>query len=45
MITLRSSIQAFRLKLWDTESEALVPFPGRRARSTSRASRETLPAS
>jgi acyl-lipid omega-6 desaturase (Delta-12 desaturase) len=33
VVTLRSSIRTFRLKLWDTESEALVPFPGRRARS------------
>jgi acyl-lipid omega-6 desaturase (Delta-12 desaturase) len=29
VVTLRSSIQTFRLKLWDTESEALVPFPRR----------------
>jgi acyl-lipid omega-6 desaturase (Delta-12 desaturase) len=33
VITPRTSIEAFRLKLWDSESEALVPFPGRRARS------------
>ena len=33
VVTIRSSIQTFRLKLWDTESESLVPFPGRRARS------------
>ncbi len=32
-VTVRSSIEAFLLKLWDTESESLVPFPGRRARS------------
>jgi acyl-lipid omega-6 desaturase (Delta-12 desaturase) len=30
VITLRSSIQTFRLKLWDTEAESLVPFPSRR---------------
>ena len=30
VVTLRSSIETFRLKLWDTESESLVPFPGRR---------------
>jgi omega-6 fatty acid desaturase (delta-12 desaturase) len=45
VVTLRSSVETFRLKLWDTESESLVPFPGRRARSASPASRETLPAS
>jgi omega-6 fatty acid desaturase (delta-12 desaturase) len=33
VVTLRSSVETFRLKLWDTESESLVPFPGRRARS------------
>jgi acyl-lipid omega-6 desaturase (Delta-12 desaturase) len=32
-VTLRSSIRAFRLKLWDTQSQRLVPFPARRARS------------
>jgi acyl-lipid omega-6 desaturase (Delta-12 desaturase) len=31
VVTLRSSIQTFRLKLWDTVSESLVPFPGRRS--------------
>jgi omega-6 fatty acid desaturase (delta-12 desaturase) len=31
VVTPRSSLQAFRLKLWDTESESLVPFPARRA--------------
>jgi acyl-lipid omega-6 desaturase (Delta-12 desaturase) len=36
VVTLRSSIQPFRLKLWDTESESLVPFPRRRARSGGR---------
>jgi omega-6 fatty acid desaturase (delta-12 desaturase) len=29
VVTLRSSIAAFRLKLWDTDSESLVRFPGR----------------
>jgi acyl-lipid omega-6 desaturase (Delta-12 desaturase) len=29
VVTLRSSIAAFRLKLWDTERERLVPFPQR----------------
>src|SRR3954471_10076244 len=33
VVTLRSSVETFRLKLWDTEGETLVPFPGRRARS------------
>jgi acyl-lipid omega-6 desaturase (Delta-12 desaturase) len=33
VVTPRSSIETFRLKLWDTESESLVPFPKRRARS------------
>lgn len=27
VITIRSSIRCFRLKLWDTESESLVSFP------------------
>jgi acyl-lipid omega-6 desaturase (Delta-12 desaturase) len=27
VVTLRSSLRTFRLKLWDTESERLVPFP------------------
>jgi acyl-lipid omega-6 desaturase (Delta-12 desaturase) len=26
VVTLRSSLEAFRLKLWDTDSESLVPF-------------------
>jgi acyl-lipid omega-6 desaturase (Delta-12 desaturase) len=30
VVTLRTSIAAFRLKLWDTESQSLVPFPSRR---------------
>jgi acyl-lipid omega-6 desaturase (Delta-12 desaturase) len=29
VVTLRSSIRTFNLKLWDTESESLVPFPSR----------------
>jgi acyl-lipid omega-6 desaturase (Delta-12 desaturase) len=29
VVTVRSSIETFRLKLWDTESESLVPFPHR----------------
>jgi omega-6 fatty acid desaturase (delta-12 desaturase) len=56
VVTLRSSIETFRLKLWDTESEALVPFPGRRLTASpqtaatktaagSTAGRQTLPAS
>jgi acyl-lipid omega-6 desaturase (Delta-12 desaturase) len=32
VVTPRSSIETFRLKLWDTESESLVPFPKRRLR-------------
>ena len=35
VVTFRSGMQAFRLKLWDTESESLVPFPTRRADSIS----------
>lgn len=27
VVTVRSSIRTFRLKLWDTETESLVPFP------------------
>jgi acyl-lipid omega-6 desaturase (Delta-12 desaturase) len=30
VVTLRTSAQTFRLKLWDTESESLVRFPSRR---------------
>jgi omega-6 fatty acid desaturase (delta-12 desaturase) len=29
VVTICSSIETFRLKLWDTESESLVPFPSR----------------
>ncbi len=32
VVTIRSSIKTFRLKLWDTESESLVPFPAGRLR-------------
>jgi omega-6 fatty acid desaturase (delta-12 desaturase) len=32
VITLRSSIRTFRLKLWDTKTQSLVPFPPLRAR-------------
>jgi omega-6 fatty acid desaturase (delta-12 desaturase) len=35
VVTIRNSIEAFRLKLWDTESDSLVPFPARRALSVS----------
>jgi omega-6 fatty acid desaturase (delta-12 desaturase) len=35
VVTIRDSIEAFRLKLWDTESGSLVPFPASRARSGS----------
>jgi hypothetical protein len=43
VVTLRSSIRTFRLKLWDTESESLVPFRARRGRRGGGAARETLP--
>jgi omega-6 fatty acid desaturase (delta-12 desaturase) len=33
VVTLRSSIDALRLKLWDEERASLVRFPARRARS------------
>jgi omega-6 fatty acid desaturase (delta-12 desaturase) len=36
VVTLRSSIRTFRLKLWDTESESLVPLPKRRLRGRDR---------
>jgi acyl-lipid omega-6 desaturase (Delta-12 desaturase) len=37
VITIRSSVSAFRLKLWDNEGETLVPFPaGLRAASRGR---------
>ena len=30
VVTIRSSVENFRLKLWDTERGSLVPFPGGR---------------
>jgi hypothetical protein len=33
VVTLRSSVDAFRLKLWDEERGCLVRFPARRAPS------------
>jgi acyl-lipid omega-6 desaturase (Delta-12 desaturase) len=49
VVTLRSSIRTFRLKLWDTESESLVPFPkhgfATRTRPQAAALRESLRAS
>jgi omega-6 fatty acid desaturase (delta-12 desaturase) len=36
IVTLHSSIGTFRLKLWDTETESMVPFPGRRALAATR---------
>jgi omega-6 fatty acid desaturase (delta-12 desaturase) len=36
IVTLRTSIAPFRLKLWDTDSESLVPFPKRRLRGRDR---------
>jgi omega-6 fatty acid desaturase (delta-12 desaturase) len=33
VVTIRSSIRNFRLKLWDTETESLVPLLKRRSRS------------
>ena len=39
VVTPRSSIDAFRLKLWDEERGALVRFPGYRVRSSQRAIR------
>jgi acyl-lipid omega-6 desaturase (Delta-12 desaturase) len=45
VVTLRTSIKTFRLKLWDTARESLVPFPPRHARSRQPApGRTTLPA-
>ena len=32
VVTIRSSIEAFRLKLWDAESDRLVPYPAPCAR-------------
>jgi omega-6 fatty acid desaturase (delta-12 desaturase) len=40
VVTIRGSVENFRLKLWDEESESLVPFPSRRrARASSRRDR------
>jgi len=39
VVTIRSSVENFRLKLWDTDGEALVPFPKRGARASSRRDR------
>ena len=36
VVTLRSSLENFRLKLWDEEAESLVPFPKRRLRGSDR---------
>src|SRR5262249_48241409 len=36
VVTLGNSLRTFRLKLWDTESESLVPFPGSRLRGRDR---------
>jgi omega-6 fatty acid desaturase (delta-12 desaturase) len=37
VVTVRSSVENFRLKLWDTDGESLVRFPSRgRARSSGR---------
>jgi acyl-lipid omega-6 desaturase (Delta-12 desaturase) len=36
VVTIRSSVENFRLKLWDEESECLVPFPKRRLRGRDR---------
>jgi omega-6 fatty acid desaturase (delta-12 desaturase) len=41
VVTISSSIETFRLKLWDTESESLVPFP-RHKRPEKRAAAEKL---
>jgi omega-6 fatty acid desaturase (delta-12 desaturase) len=39
VVTIRSSIEALRLKLWDTESESLVPFPDRSGEALGRRDR------
>ncbi|HEY6637747.1 MAG TPA: fatty acid desaturase [Solirubrobacterales bacterium] len=36
VVTIRSSVESFRLKLWEEESESLVPFPKRRLRGRDR---------
>ena len=48
VVTVRSSAEALRLKLWDEERGSLVRFPARRAHSAALAQRiedRTLPAS
>src|SRR5215204_1995390 len=40
VVTVRSSIETFRLKLWDTETESLVPFPRQPARSSDLSGRD-----
>ena len=42
VVTVRNSIGALRLKLWDEEGGSLVRFPGRRQRSSSRVEKRTL---
>ena len=39
VVTVRSSVDTFRLKLWDEGSQSLVRFPPRRARSGAKAVR------
>jgi omega-6 fatty acid desaturase (delta-12 desaturase) len=39
VVTIRSSVENFRLKLWDTDGEALVPFPKSGALASSRRDR------
>ena len=39
VVTIRSSVENFRLKLWDENGEALVPFPKPGARVSSRRDR------
>ena len=41
VFTIRSSLKTFRLKLWDTDRESLVPFPPRSASSAQRTPRRT----
>jgi acyl-lipid omega-6 desaturase (Delta-12 desaturase) len=39
VVTIRSSVENFRLKLWDEDGEALVPYPKPGARASSRRDR------
>ena len=39
VVTIRSSVENFRLKLWDEDGDALVPFPKAAARASSRRDR------